>query len=213
MTPRARHRFSLLGVLCATVLTATGCASQVPFTHELRTQHDLSQDDLEHLQFYVSHDITLRRELRTKERTIDDGRLRLHAGKQVEEVVIEEGTPGVAVAVGPSAIVVSFDDDSNLVFSVRDASLPVDEPLQLLPSSRFAEAPEPFPGASPPPTRTSEPLADLVGRYFLRDTSRVEFQGAIWETVGSSGQAHLLIDAETLEEVDERRTTLGGREL
>lgn len=213
MTSRDRRRASVLGLLAATLLAATGCASQVPFTHELRTQHDLSTEDLQHLQFYVSDDIVLRREVRTKDRTIDDGRLRLHAGKQVEEVVIHEGTPGVAVAVGSSAIVISFDDASNLVFAVRDGVRATSEPLVLLPAARFAEAPDPFPGASREPVHTVEPLADLVGRYFMRDTSSVEFRGVRWDTVGASDQAHLLIDAETLEEVDEERTTIGGRTL
>ena len=60
--------------------------------------------------------------------------------------------------------------------------------------------------------RTIEPLEDLVGRYFLRNSPSVEFRGATWQMVGGS-RTHLLIDAETLEDVDERRTTLGGREI
>ena len=185
----------------------SGCRSLVVFTHEMRAQHNLSDEDLRELQFYVSHDVTLRRELHTKRRIIDDGHLKLHAGKAIEEVLVEAHTPGVATAVDADTIVISFEEGSSLDFSLRSAA---SIPLVVEPPSRagFATAPDPFPA--------HESIAhDGTGSYWLMadDHTSVSYQGRIWEVVGETFRAHLMIDAESLEEVVESQTTLRGRRL
>jgi hypothetical protein len=192
----------------------TGCAaSLVPFTHEMRVQHELSDSDIQSLQFYVSNEVTLRREARTKGRIIDDGNLKLHAGKAIEEIVIEEHTPGVAVAIEAATIRISFSEGSALDFSLRTAAA---QPLrQTEPSlGGFATPPDAFPGER---RHDEEPvsLLDELGNYWLDsdDDTFVEFQGRQWETVEGTFRAHLMIDAESLEDVVENRTTLGGRRL
>src|SRR5688572_25678009 len=86
----------LLGCLAATSAATSGCASYVPFTEELRTQNDLREAELRNLQFYTSDEVVLRREASSTGRQITPGhRLILLSGKTVEEVVIEEHTPGV----------------------------------------------------------------------------------------------------------------------
>src|SRR5262245_25659746 len=85
----------------AICLFVTGCgASLVPFTHETRVENNLSVEEIKNLQFYVSHRITLRRELESGGRQITGShKLLVVSGKTIEEVVIEEKTPGIAVAV------------------------------------------------------------------------------------------------------------------
>jgi hypothetical protein len=81
------------------------------------------------------------------------------------------------------------------------------------PSTGFAEPPDPFPGEQ---SVASDPPVELFGSYFLRTDSGstfVTFRGRVWEAVEESLQAHLMIDAESLEEVVEERTVLGGRRL
>ena len=57
VTPALWAALVLLG------LVTGGCQpSLVPFTKELRSQHDLSAKEVKRLQFYVSHSVTLRRE-------------------------------------------------------------------------------------------------------------------------------------------------------
>jgi hypothetical protein len=204
--PNMNRATLLLLTLLGSLLS--GCASYVPFTHEVRTQHSLNEDDIRQLQFYLSHDITLRREVRTRGREIVGGELKLMSGKTVEEIIIEARTPGVAVAVNRGAIMVSFEEGSALPFSIFDDP-PIDGPLQIVPAPKgFAEPPDAFPADRP-----ADPFADITGNYFLTAGSKIQFRGTTWELVGSSQQAHLLIDAESLDEVEERRVKIGGRKL
>jgi hypothetical protein len=162
----------------------------------------------------VSHEITLRRELESISKRIDGGQLKLQSGKLIEEVVVEDHTPGVAVSVDNETISVSFAEGSAMVFSVRPGAtelMPLrSEPLT---STGFAEPPDPFPGEDQP----SPPISvDVLGSYFLStDTGsgRVVFLGKVWEATEDSVRAHLLIDADELEEVIENHTVLPGRRV
>jgi hypothetical protein len=108
---------------------------------------------------------------------------------------------------------VSFSEESSLRFSLRTGTpLPLrQEPVAL---GGFAEPPDPFPGE-----RTGAGPAlisrDLVGNYWLDadGDAMIEFQGKMWDAVEGSYGAYLMIDAESLEEVVENNTVLGGRRV
>ena len=68
-----------------------------PFTAELQEQNRWTEDELKHIQFYLSNDIVLRRNLSRGESVIEGGKIRIKEGQRIEEVVIKEGTPGVLV--------------------------------------------------------------------------------------------------------------------
>jgi hypothetical protein len=184
----------------------------VPFTHEIRAEHRLTRDDLQELQFYLSDTVTLRREARSIGREIDDGRLELRSGKVIEEVVIEKDTPGVAVAVNATTVSVSFEEGSAIEFALRTGE---PAPLRLEPRTGFAEPPDPFPGQHGRTVEDTPLTLDGVGNYWLTmdGSSFVTFRGVTWEAVADSYKAHLVIDAEALEEVVESRTVLGGRKV
>lgn len=192
---------------------ATGCASYVPFTQELRDQHDLKTADLQNLQFYNSHPITLRREAERGGREVTGShKLLLIAGKQIEEVVIEEHTPGVVVGVSGTSLSVSFEEGTAFDFSLRGPDSFRDPVVSL---GRFAEPPDPFPGNRV----ADEPLEPQSfagsGNFWLLPNggSSVVFQNQTWEAIGTSSLAHLVISTESLEEVEEQRTVLRGRQL
>jgi hypothetical protein len=206
----------LMVALLALSSVLLGCgATLVPFTHELRSQQNLSADDVQQLQFYLSHTVTLRRELELSSRQIEDGNLQLRSGKTLEEVVIEAETPGVATALSAGAITVSFEEGTALTFALHtdhNELLSAPTPLSL---GRFAEPPEAFPGERPV---LETPVLDesLMGNYWLRtdtDAATVMFQGKRWEAVEESFRAHLMIDTEELEDVVESNTVLKGRRL
>jgi hypothetical protein len=199
-------------LLLAIAVLGTACARLVPFTHELRVEHSLKPDDLKNLQFYTSHKITLRREVDSGSRQVTGGhKLLLVSGKTIEEVVIPEGTPGVAVAIGETSLAVSFEPGTSMIFSVQGSS----------PSSavaRFAEPPDPFPGnARPePPPPTLDRFGGLwSGSYFLTvdPGGRVPFRGTVFQAEDDASHAHLLIDAELLEAVVKRQKVLPGIRL
>jgi hypothetical protein len=200
---------ALLGLL------VTGCGARlVPFTHELRVQNNLSNDDLKNLQYYVSHRITLRRELESGGSQVTGShKLLVVLGKTIEEVVVEEHTPGVALKVDGRSMAVSFEPGTSLLFVVGT------EPgTQSVSPDQFASPPDPFPGNSP--QREPDPFpatggGEVGGSFWLATGSggRVSFQGKVFAAVEESLQAHLLIDAESLEEVVENRKVLPGVRL
>lgn len=233
-----RNAAALFAPAAALALASMGCSSFVPFTYELRAQHRLTEDEVRNLQFYSSHQITLRREVQSEDRQITPGhKLRLLSGKSVEEVVIPAKTPGVATRVSPHMISVSFVSGTSLDFTVRGAQAMIEPTGGFLrpvvasggaPASRGAlSAGAPFlgqyaepPGPSRGPVRiaggqSSLPLDGLGGSYYLtvEGSGQTMFAGLPWEPIGDTLQAHLLIDADKLEETEERRTVLPGVRL
>lgn len=212
---RSIQRYPVLFVgmlLVASVLT--GCStSMVPFTHELRSQHGLTNEDVQQLQFYVSHEVTLRRDAHHSDRRIDGGRLKLFHGKQVEEVVLLDATPGIATQVAADKVVVSFAEGADLTFSLRGGPA-VAQPLRVE-RGKFAEPPSDLLLQHRGKRVRKQLDESLFGSYFLRtrNDAQVSFQGRLWEADTNSFKAHLMIDAEALEEVVETREVLGGRKI
>ncbi len=197
-------------LLAPAAVMSLGCAArQVPLTAELRTEHRLGDEDVRRLQLYVSDDVKLRREVETRGRAIHDGSLRLLAGKNIDEVTIGRRTPCVATAVSADSITVSFDEGSTLTFSLQGREpVRLSEPLHVEP--RFAEPP----GGRPKPFELVDASSGLEGNYWLVGSNgAVEFRGLRWDAVGESIHAHLMVDAEQLDEVEESHTTLHGRRL
>lgn len=239
-----RNTASLLTLAAAALaIASTGCSSMVPFSYELRAGHNLTHDEVKNLQFYSSHEITLRREVQSQDSQVTPGhKLRLISGKSVEEVVIPARTPGVAVSVTPKVISVSFVTGTSLDFvtgtpmaqaSRRDLPEPfVAAADTFLPRAKVS--PAGFEGAAallgqtyaePPGPRSGPvkiaggggryvPPEDLGGHYVLAvEAGEVTFDGMRWEAVDDTRRAHLLIDADKLEETEEKRTVLPGVRL
>ncbi len=212
----------------ALAFVASGCRSFVPFTHEIRNEYHLTDAEVRNLQFYVSSTVTLRREIEQGGRQVTPGhKLLLVMGKTIEEVVIPEKTPGVAVKVTPLSIFVSFEPGTSLEFTVKNARISDNSffmhPLSPAAPNRieraffgqaFAQPPDPFPGnnqvASPSPL-----TEDLGGNYWLATdgSGHLFFANKAWETVDDTTGAHLLIDTDQLEEVEKKRTVLPGVRL
>lgn len=219
------NRANILSLAAASVISlfAIGCGgSLVPFTHETRIENNLTVEEIKNLQFYVSHRITLRRELESGGRQVTGShKLLVVSGKNIEEVVIEEKTPGIAVAVGDNAISVSFEQGSSMEFSARDGRLLSDgSPPPPSTTGGFAEAPDPFPGnngdrSGPALVPAPAPSSNFTGNYFLsiEPGGRVTFQTKPFDAVEDSFKAHLMIDSDTLEDVVKNRKVLPGLRL
>jgi len=187
---------------------------------------------LKNLQFYVSHEVTLRREVESGGRKVTPGhKLLLISGKQIEEVVIGAKTPGVAVKVGPRAIAVSFQPGTALIFAIKGSRLAMENGfLRPLPrdtqediasrgfagvlGQQFAKPPNPFPGNDGTGTVTTAG-DDASGNYWLDsdNAGRVQFAEKEWNAEDNTLQAHLLIDSDSLENVDKKKTVLSGVKL
>jgi hypothetical protein len=205
---------SAAALAASSIFFATGCGGGlIAFTHELREQQGLTNEELKNLQWYVSHRITLRRELESGGRQVTGShKLLVVSGKNIEEVVIEEHTPGIALAVADGTITVSFEQGSSLDFSAQSGRLSSSEPQR-----SFAEAPDPFPGNNPdkPPPPPAVASGLFSGNYFMviEPGGKVKFQTREFDAVEESFQAHLMIDSDTLDEVVKNRKVLKGLRL
>ena len=212
------NRFFTFALLALSLGTVFGCAtSRVPLTQELRTRHNLSAAELKSLQYYNSNTITLRRELLTAGKQVTEGhKLVLKSGQHIEEVVIEAGTPGAAVDVGPDFITVSFEPDTALTFALRGAEVPE---WAWGPGSMHNPTADPFPGNPGREERERRREPEPVygsGNFWLYvpgSDHRVAFAGTWFDAVEESLESYLLIDAEALEEQEESERVLSGVKL
>ncbi len=117
----------LMSILSGYILLAVwGCEprpivtktyEKIPFTHSLRMENELTAPEIQRLQFYVSHQIVLQNRASTGKREVSKGKLITKEGQLVEEVVVNKGTPGIAVKVEDRAIRISFEEKTSIRFS------------------------------------------------------------------------------------------------
>ena len=108
-------RYSMLFIIAAITLLSTSCNNNYKyFTQNLYDEHGWSERELEKIQFYVSEDIVLYRKLSGEDSRITNGKIRVVDGSEIEEVIIEKGTPGVFVQ-SPKAnrFGIAFESDDN----------------------------------------------------------------------------------------------------
>lgn len=97
---------ALFSASCSPVLS--------PFTESLYRQNRWTESELKQIQFYVSDNIVLRRVLSGSASEIVSGEIKMIDGKQVEEVVIRSGTPGVLLFMPKSdRFAIGFESDTD----------------------------------------------------------------------------------------------------
>jgi hypothetical protein len=100
-------------------LTLGSCKNLVPYSDALKTKYNLSDDQLKHVQFYVSDPIVLQRKITSANSTeVTAGKIKVINGEQVEEVIVPPGTKGVLVKNNEGKLEISFEkgDDYFLRF-------------------------------------------------------------------------------------------------
>lgn len=94
------------------MVTLGSCKNLVPYTDSLKTKYNLSDEQLKHLQFYVSNPIVIQRKLTAENNTqVTAGKIKVVNGEKVEEVVIPTGTKGVLVKNDNGKFEISFEKD------------------------------------------------------------------------------------------------------
>lgn len=79
-------------------LVLSSCGSNLRyFTSDLYDEYRWTEDELKSIQFYISEDIVLYRQLSSDNVKIDKGKIVVKNGNKVEEIYIERGTPGILV--------------------------------------------------------------------------------------------------------------------
>ncbi len=87
--------FVPLFILLAALGLHSCSPSLTPFTQKLYDQNNWSEEELKRIQFYLSEDIVLRKQVSSGDSKIESGDIKIVSGSKVEEIIIKRGTPGV----------------------------------------------------------------------------------------------------------------------
>lgn len=103
------------------LLVLASCSPRLsPFTAALVDQQGWEERDLRRIQYYLSDDVVLERQVRENRTDIVHGEIILRDGRRVERLVFRRNTPGVLVRqIGQDKLAIGFEpgkDDRFLVF-------------------------------------------------------------------------------------------------
>ncbi len=174
--------FYLLGVL---LLFASSCAPKLtPFTQDLYEDYGWSEAELKKVQFYLSSPITLRRGVSSGSTEIISGKIKMINGKQMEEVVIESGTPGVLMfQPKTNRFAISFEEggkDRYLMFGPNPKS-----------NDRFV----------------------LLAKGWEKTQGKITYEGKTWVTPSRSAYAALMVDLRKVKQVSVDTRKARGRSI
>ncbi|MGH8653057.1 MAG: hypothetical protein ACREYE_13210 [Gammaproteobacteria bacterium] len=119
--------------------------------------------------------------------TITNGKLITQGDSTVDEIVVEEGTPGIAIDAGEDWVAISFEESASVLpFSSDEAHRAEWSGFYSLSGSDWNSG---------------------IGAV------EVEYDGKIYSAIRDSGFAYLLIDKESLSKVVKNKRSLEGRLL
>ncbi len=176
---------SALFLAICTLFILSSCSPRLtPFTEKLYNENGWTERDLEKIQFYLSDDIVLYRDVREGSSRIEDGKIRQVDGRKVEEIVIEKGTPGVLVYNPQNdRFGVSFENGSDeryLMFGPNPKS-----------GNRYV----------------------LLAKEWKRNRGKLTYEGRTYYTNSESAYASLLVNLRKIKKTKVKRRTAEGRKL
>lgn len=174
--------FSIAAVLG--VLLLSSCSHKLtPFTERLQDDFAFEEEDLKRIQFYLSDDIVLDRNIGVEESRITDGKIKVIDGREVEEIIFKKGTPGVLLFSPKSnRLAISFEEDSDkfLMFGPNPKV-----------GGRYV----------------------LLAKDWNRRVGKVSYDGRTYRTNADSALASLLVDLDAYTDVDYNSQKVKGRKV
>ena len=86
----------VLTAFFAALFLLSSCSPRLSdYTNRLQKSNDWSEDELRQIQFYLSSDIVLKRQIKEGSSEIVNGKIKMENGRQIEEILIPRKTPGV----------------------------------------------------------------------------------------------------------------------
>lgn len=164
------------------ILALTSCKSLRPFTQQLYDQYQWTENELKQIQFYLSKDVVLQRDLSDSQTRIVTGKIRTINGREVEEVLMRKGTPGV----------LSYLPESNR-FGVQFEN-GADRQLMFGPNPNLNE-------------RYTLLFSSSEGKGRL---AYITYEGLQWKTPSESGAAYLMVDMRKISKTDVNSRTAKG---
>lgn len=172
----------VMAVLGLTLLSS--CSNKLSyFTQDLQERYRWTDDELKKIQFYVSQDIVLKRELTGGSTDIVSGKIKIEDGRQIEEVVIRKGTPG-AFLFSPKdeRFAIGFEENSDhyLIFG---------------PSPKYSDR------------------FVLLASDWDKRTGSVTYDNKTWKVSSDNAYSALLVDLRKMSKVDVNSRVVKGRKV
>ena len=147
-------------------------------------QNEWTEDELRQIQFYLSEDIILRRQIGTDTTEFQAGEIKIVNGKEVEEVVVPKGTPGVYLfSPQEGAFAISFEaegEERYLIFGPNPRA-----------NNRFT----------------------ILAKNWNRETGQVSYDGKDYVIEFTDAFASLLVDLKRTSKTDEESRKATGRKI
>ncbi len=131
-----KPRFFALTVTLIFVLSS--CSTRLSyFTQDLYAEYNWTDNDWKKIQFYISNDIFLRRELSGVASEINSGKIRVENGRWIEEVIIPKRTPSAFIfSPKTERFAVSFDEGNDIRYPIFGPNPKFNDRYVLLASER-----------------------------------------------------------------------------
>lgn len=152
-----------------------------PFTQRLYDENEWSTDQLKKIQFYLSDDIVLYRELAEGKSEIVEGEIKIVNGRKRDQVTFRKGTPGIFMfSPKENRFAVSFEDgdDRYLMFGPNPKA-----------ANRYV----------------------LMASSWQRNVGTVTYAGKKWTVNSNDAFTSLMVDMKRLKEVDINSRVVSGR--
>ncbi len=167
------------------VILSSSCGPTLrPFTKNLYQDRSWTDNELKRVQFYLSDDIVMRRQVSGSTFEVTSGEIKIVDGRKVEEIVIRKGTPGILLfRPKASRFAVSFEEGSDsryLIFGPNPKA-----------GGRFV----------------------LLASEWNRRQGQVTYDGRKWNVDATSAYSALLVDLKKIRKVSVSSRTAKGRKV
>jgi hypothetical protein len=155
-----------------------------PFTQQLYQDNDWSETELRKIQFYLSDDIVLYRELTGGKSEIIEGEIKIVDGRKRDQITFRRGTPGVFLfSPKINRFAVSFEnggDDRYLIFGPNPKV-----------ANRYV----------------------LLASDWNRRQGTISYAGQNWTADANDAYTTLMVDLKLLQQTDVSTRVAGGRKV
>ena len=166
------------------LLFCTSCSPRLsPLTQRIVEEQGWGSDEFQRIQFYLSEDLVLERELREGMTRISNGKVQIVNGREVERVFFAENTPGVySFSPKSQRLAISFEADNEnvLIFGPNPGQ-----------GGRYV----------------------LLAQDWNNRFGQVTYAGRTWRVSTADAAAALLIPLKRLRQQEVKGRTVSGRKL
>jgi hypothetical protein len=170
---------------CFAMMALSSCAPRLShLTQDLYERNRWTDAELKRIQFYLSDDIVLRRQLGGAASEIVNGKVRVINGQKVDEIIIPNGTPGVFL----------FSPKANR-FAVAFENGSTERYLMFGPNPKAGDR------------------YVLLAKEWDRAEGKVTYDGQEYNVNYGSAFAGLMLDLRRVEEVNRNSRVVNGRRI